>query len=246
MASNVQKYVEHNSYGQRPITKSNPFWNFYAKVIGMDSTKKEESSWHSEIRHENAATTERSSEKTREDQGFTKDVNFTEYYEQHSLWDRLPINKNELHSNWDDWDNVTEGQNSKLTACSSHSNWDKVTVDWNLESIACSTTPFENTRDHNPCTHPQTHPNEQNTQSTKEDLVHLTSKTDQQSDCSADTTVEARSPWIQRSSFGGNREVFRKTKLLILDVNGLLADFLSYEPYGFKADSMLGDKAGKV
>ncbi|KAK9926138.1 hypothetical protein M0R45_023383 [Rubus argutus] len=33
MVENVQKYVEHNPFGQRPITKSNPSWNFYRRVI---------------------------------------------------------------------------------------------------------------------------------------------------------------------------------------------------------------------
>ncbi|KAM5570952.1 leashin-like [Rosa sericea] len=33
MAESVQKYVEQNPFGQRPITKSNPSWNFYRRVI---------------------------------------------------------------------------------------------------------------------------------------------------------------------------------------------------------------------
>ncbi|KAK9996265.1 hypothetical protein SO802_020951 [Lithocarpus litseifolius] len=33
MAENVQKYVEQNPFGQRAITKSNPSWGFYRKVI---------------------------------------------------------------------------------------------------------------------------------------------------------------------------------------------------------------------
>lgn len=33
MVENVQKYVEQNPFGQRPITKSNPSWNFYRRVI---------------------------------------------------------------------------------------------------------------------------------------------------------------------------------------------------------------------
>ncbi|XP_062022207.1 uncharacterized protein LOC133738645 [Rosa rugosa] len=33
MAESVQKYVEQNPFGQQPITKSNPSWNFYRRVI---------------------------------------------------------------------------------------------------------------------------------------------------------------------------------------------------------------------
>ena len=33
MAENVQKYVEKNPFGQRAITKWNPSWGFYRKVI---------------------------------------------------------------------------------------------------------------------------------------------------------------------------------------------------------------------
>ncbi|KAM3703425.1 hypothetical protein ACJW31_04G095000 [Castanea mollissima] len=33
MAENVQKYVEQNPFGQRAITKSNPSWAFYRRVI---------------------------------------------------------------------------------------------------------------------------------------------------------------------------------------------------------------------
>ncbi|XP_048329591.2 uncharacterized protein LOC107418927 [Ziziphus jujuba] len=33
MAENVQKYVEQNPFGQKAITKSNPRWNFYCKIL---------------------------------------------------------------------------------------------------------------------------------------------------------------------------------------------------------------------
>lgn len=250
LAPNVQKYVELNSLGQRPITESNPFWRFYAKVIGKDSPKQEESSSRSEIRHEKATTTEWSSEEIIKDQSFTKDLNSTEYHERHSQWDKLPITKNEQHSNWDNWNKLTVGRSLNSIACSSHSNWDKLRANRSLEAVACSSTkPFEKGRNirekEEACRdphghHPHTQPNEQNTQSTTKDSVHLSSKTDQQWGC------RARFPSIRRFSFGRTREVFRKTKLLILDVNGLLADFVSYEPFECKADSWLGGKAGKV
>lgn len=253
LAPNVQKYVELNSHGQRPITESNPLWHFYAKVIGNDSTKQEESSSHSEIRHEEATTTDWVSVKIMKDQSFTKDINFAEYRERHSQWDKLPINKNEQHSNWDSWSKLTVGRSLESIACSSNSNWDKLIVNRSLEAIACSSMkPFE--RGRNICEmekassdprghHPHTQPIEQNTQSTTKDSVHLSSKTNQQWGCRAGTTIEARSPCIQRFSFGRNRDVFRKKKLLILDVNGVLADFVSYEPPECRADSWLGDRA---
>ncbi|KAL8111135.1 hypothetical protein AgCh_026756 [Apium graveolens] len=247
LAPNVQKYVELNSLGQRPITKSNPSWRFYAKVIGKDSTEQEESSCHSEIRHEKATTTKWSSEEIMKDKSFTKDMNSTEYHKWHSQWDKLPINKNEQHSNWDNRSKLAAGQNLNSIACSSQSNWDKPRVNQSLEEVACSSTnPFEKVRNirekekaysDSRGHHPHTQPNEQNTQSTTKDSVNLSSKTDQQWDC------RARFPSIRRFSFGRSREVFRKTKLLILDVNGLLADFVSYEPPKCRADAWLGVKA---
>lgn len=33
MAENVQKYVESNPFGQRPITEKNVSWRYYRKVI---------------------------------------------------------------------------------------------------------------------------------------------------------------------------------------------------------------------
>ena len=32
-ADSVQKYVEQNPFGQRPITESNPSWDFYKLVM---------------------------------------------------------------------------------------------------------------------------------------------------------------------------------------------------------------------
>lgn len=250
LAPNVQKYVELNSHGQRPITESNPLWRFYAKVIGKDSTKQEGSSSHSGIIHEKATTTEWSSEEIMKDQSFTKDMNSTEYHEQHSQWDKLPVNKNEQHSNWDNRSKLAVGRSLNSVACSSLSNWDKLRVNQSLEAVACSSSkPFEKGRNirekekpySDPHSHrPHTQPNEQNTQSTTKDSVHLLSKTDQQ------WGYRARFPSIRRFSFGRNREVFRKTKLLILDVNGVIADFVSFEPPTNKADSWLGNRAGKV
>ncbi|GMH21905.1 hypothetical protein Nepgr_023748 [Nepenthes gracilis] len=36
-AENVQKFVMENPFGQRPITKSNLSWPFYAKIVGADA-----------------------------------------------------------------------------------------------------------------------------------------------------------------------------------------------------------------
>jgi hypothetical protein len=33
MADNVQKFVESNPFGQRPIREANPSWGYYLKVI---------------------------------------------------------------------------------------------------------------------------------------------------------------------------------------------------------------------
>ncbi|GFZ00352.1 nucleic acid/nucleotide binding protein [Actinidia rufa] len=41
-ANNVQKYVELNPFGQRPITKANSSWAFYLKVIGTTSSQQKE------------------------------------------------------------------------------------------------------------------------------------------------------------------------------------------------------------
>ncbi|KAM7471230.1 hypothetical protein LguiA_009413 [Lonicera macranthoides] len=51
LAENVQKYVEKNPYGQRPITKSNLSWHFYLKVIGTTSTQPEDYSNKSNLDH---------------------------------------------------------------------------------------------------------------------------------------------------------------------------------------------------
>lgn len=37
-AENVQKYVEENPIGNRPITESNPSWRFYLEVINACSS----------------------------------------------------------------------------------------------------------------------------------------------------------------------------------------------------------------
>nr|XP_017255350.1 PREDICTED: uncharacterized protein LOC108225058 [Daucus carota subsp. sativus] len=158
LAPNVQEYVEHNSYGQQPISRSNPLWPFYAKVMGIDYTKHKEPSCQ----------------------------------------------------------NASKGINIRL------------------EEEAYRGTRGDNAR---------TQYSERNTRSTAKDSVQLSSKTNQLWNCRAGRTKEARYPRIQHTQFGMNRGSFRKTKLLILDVNGLLADFVSYEPHGFKAHSMLGDKA---
>ncbi|KAI6683234.1 hypothetical protein NL676_029147 [Syzygium grande] len=36
LADDVQKYVEQNPFGQRAITKSNPSWNYYKRVLAAD------------------------------------------------------------------------------------------------------------------------------------------------------------------------------------------------------------------
>lgn len=99
------------------------------------------------------------------------------------------------------------------------------------------------------CGHnPTTQTDEQNRQSRTKDLVHLSYNKDQQ-DTGCVAVVPSReppAPSIPHSSLGNSQEVSRKTKLLILDVNGVLADFVSYEADGYKADSFLGGKAGKV
>ncbi|KAK4719397.1 hypothetical protein R3W88_017735 [Solanum pinnatisectum] len=41
MAENVQKYVENNPYGQRPITDKNASWRYYRKVIAAASYSQE-------------------------------------------------------------------------------------------------------------------------------------------------------------------------------------------------------------
>lgn len=33
MAENVQNYVEQNPFGQKAITKSDPRWDFYCKIL---------------------------------------------------------------------------------------------------------------------------------------------------------------------------------------------------------------------
>ncbi|XP_057460017.1 uncharacterized protein LOC130750431 [Actinidia eriantha] len=42
LADDVQKYVELNPFGQRPITKTNLSWSFYLKIIGTTSSLEEE------------------------------------------------------------------------------------------------------------------------------------------------------------------------------------------------------------
>lgn len=96
---------------------------------------------------------------------------------------------------------------------------------------------------------PTTLTDEQKGQSGTKDLVHLSYNKDQQQETGCVAVVTSRdppAPWIPHSSLGNSQDVSHKTKLLILDVNGLLADFLSYEPDGYKADSFLGGKAGKI
>lgn len=41
MAENVQKYVENNPYGQRPITDKNASWRYYRKVIAAATYSQE-------------------------------------------------------------------------------------------------------------------------------------------------------------------------------------------------------------
>lgn len=41
-ADHVQKYVEQNPFGQRPITNKNLSWRFYCKIIGNSSSEKGE------------------------------------------------------------------------------------------------------------------------------------------------------------------------------------------------------------
>ena len=36
LADDVRKYVEQNPFGQRAITKSNPDWNYYKRVLAAD------------------------------------------------------------------------------------------------------------------------------------------------------------------------------------------------------------------
>ncbi|KAF7135787.1 hypothetical protein RHSIM_Rhsim08G0144600 [Rhododendron simsii] len=40
LADHVQKYVEQNPFGQRPITNKNLSWGFYCKIIGKTSSEK--------------------------------------------------------------------------------------------------------------------------------------------------------------------------------------------------------------
>lgn len=132
------------------------------------------------------------------------------------------------------------------------SSLDKLKVDRTLafensKSIHEDESAIGDTRGYNPTT--QT--DEQKTKSKTNDLVHLSSNKERQQDCSAGcvTAVTSREPpvpWIPHSSLRNSHEVFCQKKLLILDVNGLLADFVFYEPIGYKADSFLGNKAGKV
>lgn len=42
LADNVQKYVEQNPFGQRPITNMNLSWSFYLKIIGNSSSEEGE------------------------------------------------------------------------------------------------------------------------------------------------------------------------------------------------------------
>ncbi|KAG5536443.1 hypothetical protein RHGRI_024015 [Rhododendron griersonianum] len=42
LAHHVQKYVEQNPFGQRPITNKNLSWGFYCKIIGNTSSEKGE------------------------------------------------------------------------------------------------------------------------------------------------------------------------------------------------------------
>ncbi|XP_052179552.1 uncharacterized protein LOC127792927 isoform X2 [Diospyros lotus] len=59
LADNVQKYVELNPFGQRPITETNLSWGFYLKVIGTTSSIKQEddtecSGCHKDLRNDRA------------------------------------------------------------------------------------------------------------------------------------------------------------------------------------------------
>lgn len=42
-ADNVQKFIQENPFGQRPITAASPSWQFYAKIVGTCASQQGES-----------------------------------------------------------------------------------------------------------------------------------------------------------------------------------------------------------
>lgn len=220
LAEDVQKYVEQNPYGQRPITKSNPSWRFYAKVIGPNSFKEDHA--HSEIEHASMdnnirVAIEESKQATKEDR-FMKEMSLAESFEQ-SNQVKFNIHKNE-ECNMSYAEQQIEGCRRFCKG--------KIGSDDTCGKV------------------PPTEPLEQKRQSMMKDPIPLSSEVDASNWNAAQVSNKEIHPLqMPHSSLGRDLSVSSKRKLLVLDVNGLLADIVSSVPDGYKADRILGERKGK-
>lgn len=88
-------------------------------------------------------------------------------------------------------------------------------------------------------------PEEENADTVKEEEEVVCFSASGETSISMDAIIEENAPLLvldtseKGDSIGSSRK-----KLLVLDVNGLLADFICYVPYGYKPDIIIGQKAG--
>ena len=91
-----------------------------------------------------------------------------------------------------------------------------------------------------PCCIP---PELDNAETVKEEVVCFSGSGETSSGVDAIIEEKTPTPVLDTSEKGDSIGCSRK-KLLVLDVNGLLADFICYVPYGYKPDLVIGQKAG--
>ncbi|KAG6584401.1 hypothetical protein SDJN03_20333, partial [Cucurbita argyrosperma subsp. sororia] len=90
-----------------------------------------------------------------------------------------------------------------------------------------------------PCCIP---PELDNAETVKEEVVCFSGSGETSS--GVDAIIEEKTPTpVLDTSDKGDSIVCSRKKLLVLDVNGLLADFICYVPYGYKPDLVIGQKA---
>lgn len=219
LAQDVQKYVQQNPYGQRPITQSNPSWRFYAKVLGPNSLMKDHA--HTEIKHVIMDNNIRVAGMQESEQAIKAD------------------NRKDLSS-------AKTAEESKQVNSNIHQNeeCDISSVEKQIDGrqrVYQRKTGSDDTSSKVPPTEPP----EQKRQSVMKDQKRLSSDVDASIRNAAQVSNrQIYHPQIPRSSLGRVVAVSPKRKLLVLDVNGLLADLVTFVPDGYKADGILGERKG--